>query len=199
LGSFLKTINPSLVIMPFWKSHNQRRKILANTSLIACRGIGSILMYEPGRNRGFQPTVHFEISADEIALKTSCLREYRSLINEPRLNRKVNCFNIDLLTMKKYQLALLPRTSTSVETSKSSSTSGVMLEDNFEQQLLVAGDGHAEIEKLSNAKNEPDNIKHIARQTRLSNTLFAKQSSMDTFVEVFESHRMLLVDHDDQW
>jgi hypothetical protein len=60
----IKDIRPSLVIMPSWKSHNHKRKILARVSLIACRGIGTILMYEPdpANNSDFVPSVIFENS-----------------------------------------------------------------------------------------------------------------------------------------
>jgi hypothetical protein len=60
----IKDIKPSLVIMPSWKSPNYRRKILARVSLIACRGIGTILMYElDTNNTDFVPSVIFEVSS----------------------------------------------------------------------------------------------------------------------------------------
>ena len=61
---YIKDIKPSLVIMPSWKSPNHERKILAKVSLIACRGIGTILMYEPdtANNTDFVPSVMFETS-----------------------------------------------------------------------------------------------------------------------------------------
>jgi hypothetical protein len=61
----MKDIKPSLVIMPSWKSPNYRRKILARVSLIACRGIGTILMYElDTTNTDFVPSVIFEVSSN---------------------------------------------------------------------------------------------------------------------------------------
>jgi hypothetical protein len=62
VNSIIKNIKPSLVIMPSWKSPNPKRKILARSSLIACRGIGSILMYELDASNTslFNPTVIFE-------------------------------------------------------------------------------------------------------------------------------------------
>jgi hypothetical protein len=52
--------------MPSWKSPNHNRKILARVSLIACRGIGTILMYEPdiANNTNFFPSVIFETSLE---------------------------------------------------------------------------------------------------------------------------------------
>jgi hypothetical protein len=71
LNAHIKKINPDLAFMPSWKSLNARRKILARTALIACRGIGSIMMYELDKNPAFNPTVSFAISASEPAAKLS--------------------------------------------------------------------------------------------------------------------------------
>jgi hypothetical protein len=65
VNSYIKDVKPSLVIMPSWKSPNNMRRILARTSLIACRGIGTILMYElDAQNTNFHPTVTFEMSRE---------------------------------------------------------------------------------------------------------------------------------------
>lgn len=64
----IKEIKPSIVIMPSWKSPNYMRRILARVSLIACRGIGTILMYElDSNNTDFVPSVIFEISVDRAS------------------------------------------------------------------------------------------------------------------------------------
>jgi hypothetical protein len=69
INSYIKSVKPSVVIMPSWKSLNHFRKILARTSLIACRGVGTILMYElDANNTGFNPNITFEGSA-ELSLK----------------------------------------------------------------------------------------------------------------------------------
>ena len=61
----IKTVKPTLVIIPSWKSPNDKRKILARTSLIACRGIGTILMYElDPNNTSFNPTIEFDASVN---------------------------------------------------------------------------------------------------------------------------------------
>jgi len=61
--SYIQHLEPSLVIMPSWKSPNNNRRILSRTSLIACRGIGTILMYElDANNASFSPTITFEAS-----------------------------------------------------------------------------------------------------------------------------------------
>lgn len=59
INAFIKKINPTVVLMPHWKSINPDLVILARTSLVACRGIGSILMYEPNDNSNFMPTILF--------------------------------------------------------------------------------------------------------------------------------------------
>lgn len=65
VNSYIKDVKPSMVIMPSWKSPNNMRRILARTSLIACRGIGTILMYElDAQNTNFHPTVTFEMSRE---------------------------------------------------------------------------------------------------------------------------------------
>ena len=65
LNSYIKHVEPSLVIMPSWKSPNHMRRILARVSLIACRGIGTILIYELDNNNiGFVPNVIFEASVE---------------------------------------------------------------------------------------------------------------------------------------
>ena len=64
VNSYIKGVEPSSVIMPSWKSPNNMRRILARTSLIACRGIGTILMYElDAENTSFTPTITFEMSS----------------------------------------------------------------------------------------------------------------------------------------
>lgn len=73
LDAYIKKFKPDMAIMPYWKSQNQQRKILARTALIACRGIGSILMYELDKNPGFTPTISFVVSAKELAAKVSAI------------------------------------------------------------------------------------------------------------------------------
>lgn len=67
----IKDIKPSLVIMPSWKSPNYMRRILSRVSLIACRGIGTILMYEldTANNTNFFPSIIFEVSAEPTSMQ----------------------------------------------------------------------------------------------------------------------------------
>ena len=67
LADYRKRINPDLVIMPHWKSENVKDVILARSLLIACRGVGSVIMY--GSNNGldhigFPPHISFRAPLD---------------------------------------------------------------------------------------------------------------------------------------
>jgi hypothetical protein len=60
LANCRKRIDPDLVIMPFWKSENPKDVVLARSLLIACRGVGSIIMYRGSsdiRNEKFSSQV----------------------------------------------------------------------------------------------------------------------------------------------
>jgi hypothetical protein len=66
----IKHVKPLLVIMPSWKSPNYMRRILARVSLIVCRGIGTILMYEFDTNNiDFVQNIIFEVSAEPASIQ----------------------------------------------------------------------------------------------------------------------------------
>jgi hypothetical protein len=70
VNSYIEDIKPSLVIVPSWKSPNHIRKILARTSLIACRGIGTILMYElDANNTSFNPNITFKVQVERSLIR----------------------------------------------------------------------------------------------------------------------------------
>lgn len=58
LRLIIEKIAPSLAIMPFNRALDKKNKVLAESSMLACRGIGSILMYETNKNRNFVPCVY---------------------------------------------------------------------------------------------------------------------------------------------
>ncbi|MDQ3970245.1 MAG: hypothetical protein M3227_00985 [Thermoproteota archaeon] len=97
LDSLTKTIGPSLVIMPFWKAFNKKRRILSKTSLIACRGIGNILMYELDKNIHFHPQIFFMISWNQI-FKKSSLFTYGD--SRSKVQRRNTFRSLDLTRMK---------------------------------------------------------------------------------------------------
>jgi LmbE family N-acetylglucosaminyl deacetylase len=78
LRSFIETINPSLLFIPFRKAFNAKRRLLAESSLIAYHGIGNILMYEIDKNASFIPNVYFMLSSHASSVKISCLSAYDS-------------------------------------------------------------------------------------------------------------------------
>lgn len=81
LNSVIQQVAPELVIIPFWKSHNNKLNILSKTSLIACRGIGNILMYNFSRNSKFNPNICVKLSEPEARAKLNRLLEYWPLLN----------------------------------------------------------------------------------------------------------------------
>jgi hypothetical protein len=74
---YIRDIEPSLVFMPSWKSLSYNRKILARVSLIACRGIGTILMYEVDtNNKDYVPSIIFEVlTKDPKTLASEIIKE----------------------------------------------------------------------------------------------------------------------------
>lgn len=81
LNSIIQRVIPELVIIPFWKSYNYKHNILSKTSLIACRGIGNILMYNFSKNTKFNPNIYVTLSEQEASNKLESLSEYWPLIN----------------------------------------------------------------------------------------------------------------------
>jgi hypothetical protein len=59
LNNYIKSIDPSLLFMPFWKSSEEKNRILSRTALIACRGLGNVLMYDERCSPGFAPNISF--------------------------------------------------------------------------------------------------------------------------------------------
>ena len=68
LRLIIDKINPSVAILPFYKTSNKKRKVLSESSLLACRSIRNVLMYETNKNKNFLPNVYFKID-DKITLK----------------------------------------------------------------------------------------------------------------------------------
>ena len=63
LADYRRRKEPDLVIMPFWKSEDARDAVLAKSLLIACRGVGSIIMYRTNdglKYREFSPNISFD-------------------------------------------------------------------------------------------------------------------------------------------
>jgi hypothetical protein len=70
LADCRRRINPDLVIMPFWKSKNPKDVVLARSLLIACRGVGSVIMYRGSSNAGnekFSPQISIGATLNSVA------------------------------------------------------------------------------------------------------------------------------------
>jgi hypothetical protein len=119
LRSFIEIISSvSLVIIPFWKSVNEKRKILGKSSLTAFRSIENILMYESDKNCIFIPSVFFIMSKVDISIKISCLAAYRTEHNNSKnLHRKIKSLhgayarkmgiNVPIEAFESYKLLLI--------------------------------------------------------------------------------------------
>jgi hypothetical protein len=96
---YVKDVEPSLVIMPSWKSYNNMRRILARTSLIACRGIGTILMYElDAENTSFNPTMTFEMAREPASTQGT-----NNIVEDSKRQNEINirAFTNDSLLQRK--------------------------------------------------------------------------------------------------
>jgi len=125
----IQHVKPSLVIMPSWRSPNYLRRILARVSLIACRGIGTILMYELDTNNiDFVPNIIFEVSAYPASIqRTNNIVQTTTSTEQDRMDIKKKAF-----------------TNNSMLENKSSKTiSCEVLEEKFESHrtLLLEEDG----------------------------------------------------------
>jgi hypothetical protein len=104
--SYIENIKPSLVIMPSWKSPNHIRKILARTSLIACRGIGTILMYElDANNISFNPNIIFEVPIEHSVIqhRTNNTAETTTTADQHEINNIKTFTNSSILEDKRYK------------------------------------------------------------------------------------------------
>jgi hypothetical protein len=131
VNSYMKHVEPSLVIMPSWKSPNHKRRILARVSLIACRGIGTILMYELGTNNiGFVLNVILEASVEPVSIQ--------------RTNNIVDTITTTSIVQVGMETKKKAFTNNSMLENKDSKTIGCeVLEEKFESHrtLLLEEDG----------------------------------------------------------
>jgi len=95
VNSIIKEVKPTSVIIPSWKSPDHKRMILARTSLIACRGIGTILMYElDPNNTSFNPNIIFEVSMNRSLIQQQSAKNniddknYAREISRPSINHQ---------------------------------------------------------------------------------------------------------------
>jgi hypothetical protein len=134
----IKNVKPSLVIMPSWKSPNHARKILARTSLIACRGIGTILMYELDANNGsFSPTITFEASWEpHLILSQQQEQQTANSIEEVSRTTTSTTTSANINQNEIYQTQMFTNKSTS-EDKGSKTSSYERLEEKFESHRTL--------------------------------------------------------------
>jgi LmbE family N-acetylglucosaminyl deacetylase len=76
LRSFIESINPSLVFIPFRRATNSRHGVLGSSAFLACRWVTNILLYEVGKNPNFIPTVFSNLSDHDHAAKLKSIQEF---------------------------------------------------------------------------------------------------------------------------
>lgn len=62
IQNFIEKYNPDLVIIPSYKAKNTERGIVGGSSVLSCRKISNILMYDVEENPLFVPTVFYNIT-----------------------------------------------------------------------------------------------------------------------------------------
>jgi hypothetical protein len=73
LRSIIEPIHPSVAIFPFNMGSDRKSKIISESSLLACRSIENVLMYEIHKNKIFLPNVYFVLD-DKTSEDTSSFR-----------------------------------------------------------------------------------------------------------------------------
>jgi hypothetical protein len=88
LRSIIEPIHPSVAIFPFNMGNDRTSKIISETSLLACRSIENVLMYEIHKNKFFLPNVYFVLD-DKTSKDTSFRRIYGKDAKKKSLNNKL--------------------------------------------------------------------------------------------------------------
>jgi hypothetical protein len=79
LRSFLEPIHPELVFLPSPQGTDKVRVTLGRSSLLACRGIGNILMYESGMNSNFSPGIYSVVDDSNQIKKKHFVQNKRNI------------------------------------------------------------------------------------------------------------------------
>ena len=193
LNSFIKTINPSLIIMPFWKAIHNKRRVLAKTSLIACRGFGNILMYELEENKDFTPTIYFQVSTRDAYAKKGCLFTYCDL---PALTTNTDVYNkmpkginneLNLLRRNDHQLLALSQEYSEFNHRISETTEHNDNHDADKARYLNY--------PIDTSLDKPAIGMESSPLTQQIILRYCQDLDRRIPIEVFESHRMLLVEN----
>jgi hypothetical protein len=174
INSFIKVSDPSIIIMPFSQSLNHTRKILGKTSLIASRQSGTILMYEIDDNTDYIPTVFIPVSPAIASTKRQYLKDSYSISHSSSLEGS-----------KKGSMASYSDAHNIMDMAVNINSNDVHnSRDNAREQ-------HHHVRRMAN-KSE-NNSRHIVSPN--SNERLISESN----VELFMSHRMILVDDFGLW
>ncbi len=175
IKSFIKVSDPSIVIMPFWKSHNYTRKILGKTSLIASRQRGTILMYEIDDNIDYNPTVFIPISPAIVSTKRQYLKDFATLL--PRGDYSIS-YSSSLEGSKKGSMTPYSDAHNIMGMAVNINSNDMHSRDNAREQYHV----HQMANKSEN------NSRYIVSPNSNENLI------SESKVELFLSHRMILVE-----
>lgn len=71
LRSFIEPINPDLAIFPSSLSASKHKSVLGRSSILACRGVPNILMYDKNHTSSFLPKMYSVINNTKMKQKIS--------------------------------------------------------------------------------------------------------------------------------
>jgi hypothetical protein len=168
INSFIKVSDPSIIIIPFWQSHNYTRKILGKTSLIASRQRGTILMYEIDDNTDYIPTVFIPVSPAIVSTKRRYLKDSYSISPPSHLEGS-----------KKGSMTSYLDAHNIMDMAVNINSNDMHSRDNAREQ-------HHHVRRTAN-KSE-NNSRYIVSPNSNENLI------SESNVELFMSHRMILVD-----
>jgi LmbE family N-acetylglucosaminyl deacetylase len=175
INSFVSKIIPELVIIPFWKSYNDKYNVLSRTSLIACRGIPNILMYNFNKETKFNPNIQLTLSHAEASAKLDVLLAYWPLINRKFFSNG----QFSRRTLKSQRQRNDDQIATYENIKQDISSFLCKRVNNQMSRLLEASDGKKNrLSKRIKSQFQPQS-KNVAKYGDLS--------------EVYESHRVSLV------
>jgi hypothetical protein len=61
LRAIVEPIKPSIAFFPFKRTPDSKNRVLSESSLLTCRDVENVLMYETSKNKNFTPNIFFDI------------------------------------------------------------------------------------------------------------------------------------------
>jgi hypothetical protein len=87
LRSFLELIHPELVLFPSTQGADKVRATVGRSSLLACRGIGNILMYESSMNSNFFPGIYSVVDGSNQIMERFLVQNKRNIHGNKTLKK----------------------------------------------------------------------------------------------------------------